>query len=365
MDWSAIDFSSGWAICRFEWVIGYHARVVFPEPLDLSRAVAFRRVCPELMNKPLREIKEQCVGLTEFVMEDIEREDERRIRAEMQEKGFDLRLEPILETEDKPFCTLGRGLVLEIEDDDVRRELLACLEEASAPISPAEDRDLYDRFFYGDRDEVIASILKIFSRKSGSPPPPPKLPPFEEREPPHFRYIGESLLRHYVTQDTCAGCNTHAHVFWLLRDLLVEGEEIEAEYVCYDCLRRHEITDLDADRTRNAIATALNAHFPAGSLSGAERERRVDEIFREFMATPKLPNFIQDVDWPSCCGDFTIFVGDAGSTNQGPYDGYDWWGPDEDGAMEHGIEGMMGGEDRVSLYQCPRCQCKYWTFQCT
>ena len=83
------------------------------------------------------------------------------------------------------------------------------------------------------------------------------------------------------------------------------------------------------------------------------------------MLTPSLPNFIQNLDWPSCCGDFTKYIGDAGITYNAEYDGFEWWGHKDDYANECGIEELIGGEDRVSLFDCFNCEKKYWTFQCT
>ena len=113
------------------------------------------------------------------------------------------------------------------------------------------------------------------------------------------------------------------------------------------------------------IREFVNSHFEEVPHSKGDSAEKIAAIFREFMATPVLPNFIQTVDWPFCCGDFTRFIGDAGITYYGPYSDFQWWGYEDDLAIEHGIEGMMGGEDRVSLFECLTCDTSYWTCQNT
>ncbi len=115
----------------------------------------------------------------------------------------------------------------------------------------------------------------------------------------------------------------------------------------------------------NGIRSWFNRYYKKGVLTRAERKERVARIFRNFMGTPKLPNFVQEVDWPYCCGDFTVFIGDAGKSHRGPYGEFKWWGYEDECPVDDGVKGMLGSEDRVSLFRCPRCSSKYWTYQGT
>ena len=253
MDWTSIDFTSGWAIYRNEQILGYRARVIFSGPLDLQGAIAFRRVCPDLQNKPIAEAKNQRVGRVEYAIESITPEEIRSI----QEAGFAVEVEPIVQVHLAPVCTkIGRGLLFDIQDQAVEREFLTQLESASVPELRSES-GLIRHPLLGESETVIKSLLGMLEYRP-RPRPTAPLPTFEESTTPRFRYIEESILRHYVKEDWCSGCDTFTHVLWLLRDLVIRGELVDAEYVCCDCLRTQEITEYDADKTRNEISARIN-----------------------------------------------------------------------------------------------------------
>jgi hypothetical protein len=50
---------------------------------------------------------------------------------------------------------------------------------------------------------------------------------------------------------------------------------------------------------------------------------------------------------------FTDFIGDAGETTTGPFDGFKWRDCQKDVSIKHGNEGILRGEERVPLFTLP------------
>jgi hypothetical protein len=77
------------------------------------------------------------------------------------------------------------------------------------------------------------------------------------------------------------------------------------------------------------------------SLSAAEVESRRAAMCEELRRTPRVPPFVQDDEWPLCCGDFVEYVGRPG--------------------LPEGWDGLGG----LSLFRCPRCSQAFEVFQHT
>ncbi|QGJ70886.1 Hypothetical protein PBC10988_25850 [Planctomycetales bacterium 10988] len=181
-----------------------------------------------------------------------------------------------------------------------------------------------------------------------------------------FRYIDDSILPHYVEKEKhCQVCEQEKPQYQIYIDIEFEDSVEQYFSACAECIRKIPLRYFSPKDDEGIIQQLVNQHHPKGTKSASQRFAMMVNICDEYRRTPRLPNFIQHDDWPHCCGDFAEFIGDAGETFFGPYHEFEWWGPENDGALEYGLEGMIGGEDRVSLFRCLACEKKYWTFQCT
>jgi uncharacterized protein CbrC (UPF0167 family) len=176
-----------------------------------------------------------------------------------------------------------------------------------------------------------------------------------------FTYIADDILPHYAERGTCDWCQTESDLY----TFYAEDDRGMADRSCVNCIKTLPLRQIYKKDNERIINSLINERYPKGTKSQEQRFALTVEMCDDYRRTPRLPNFIQNDDWPNCCGDFTEFIGDAGQSYTGSYDEFEWWGNENDGAIEYGIEGMMGGEDRVSLFRCLHCPKKYWTFQCT
>jgi|GEM_PF-5384688 len=176
-----------------------------------------------------------------------------------------------------------------------------------------------------------------------------------------FTYIADEVLQHFAIFEICNWCEQQADLFKIYID---DGKGMR-DLACVRCIKTLPLRWICFKDDERRITSLINERYPKGTKSQDQRFALTVELCDDYRRTPRLPNFIQSDDWPTCCGDFTEYIGDAGRSVDGPYDGFEWWGYEDDVAIQHGITGMMGGEDRVSLFRCLHCECKYWTFQCT
>ena len=176
-----------------------------------------------------------------------------------------------------------------------------------------------------------------------------------------FKYIADDILPAYSESDTCDWCQTEADLYTIYID---DGSGM-GDLACESCIKTLPLRWIYSKDNEGIIRSLIDTRHPKGAKSQDERFALAVEMCDEYRRTPRLPNFVQSVDWPHCCGDFAEFIGDAGDSHDGPLDGFEWWGHENDAAAGHGIEGMMGGEDPVSLFRCLHCPKKYWTYQCT
>lgn len=176
-----------------------------------------------------------------------------------------------------------------------------------------------------------------------------------------FTYINDNVLSHFAEAGTCGWCEQSADLFTMYID---DGDGM-GDRACVRCIKTLPLRWIYSKDNERIISSLINERYPKGTKSQDQRFALTVELCDDYRRTPRLPNFIQNDDWPNCCGDFTEYVGDAGISNHGPYDEFEWWGYEHDAAIEHGITGMMGGEDRVSLFRCLHCDNGFWTFQCT
>ena len=361
MNLSDIDFTFGWSIKRHEYVIGHSISVNFPEPLNLSSLMKLRKAIPTLQNKSISELKESMIGLTEYSINEIKPDQLSSLRRDLGNQGFTIKVASQAQIQEYPVYTRGtHSVYFTFSDSAVASSIMNCCKDKNVPVNIVGSAMDYP--VSGSLEEALIKIKQHIDYKPRELPSE-SLPEFKPSI--KFKYIDESILKDYIREDYCPVCDQFAHVIWLLRDVIVDGEEFDVDYICFDCLAIYPVTEYNASDTKNSIASYINKYYPKGQLTGVERAEKVDAIFDEFIKTPKLPNFIQNVDWPMCCGDFTKFVGDAGKTYTGSLQGFEWYGYENDIAKESGIEEMIGGEDRVSLFSCSCCDNRFWTFQYT
>ncbi len=361
VDWSDINFSERWQLYHKEVIHSYSVVIISDEPVDIDRILRLGQLCPRLGRLDLMDSYDSLLGVTEFNYGHIHPDELPQLLRRLENSGFTLDLSPRVDVVEYPVFLGGRPLGLDVTDPIVRDEMIKILREQNVPLTPVNDPPMRIPMF-GDRNEVIVEIKSMLDYKPRVPPDerPPKWTP---QDPPTFRYIDESILSAYARHDWCSVCDAYTNVFFLLGTVILNGKEESASRVCVLCLRSHEYRE---DGLLDSIRRMLDRpQQNDDDVAENERDAQARRIMSEYLVTPKLPNFCQCEDWPFCCGDFTQFIGDAGETYHGSYEGFEWWGDEGDGAVEYGIEGMMGGEDSVSLFQCPRCRRKYWTFQCT
>ena len=181
-----------------------------------------------------------------------------------------------------------------------------------------------------------------------------------------FRYIDDAILPLYLIKgEECQACDRPRDLYRFYEDLPTpDGSPSPVDAVCAECLQSGSFQFGLRGTLIGRVTQFVNRHFTRGTLSGEARRQRIETILGDYLRTPHLPNIAWD-DWPDCCGDFTEFVGDAGSTYRGSFDGFEFRGPEDDVCIRYGIEGNMRGEDRVSLFRCLACGKKCWTLRYT
>ena len=176
-----------------------------------------------------------------------------------------------------------------------------------------------------------------------------------------FKYINQDILEKYSSEGSCPVCDKKEKLYCFYWD---DGQGF-CDSSCINCIKTMPLNWICPKEDESSIQNLINKKYPKGTKSGDQRFALVLETADEYRRTPRLPNFIQGEDWPTCCGEFSEFVGDAGRTYEGTLEGFEWYGYENDMCKEQGIEETMTGEDRVSLFQCKECEKKYWTCQYT
>lgn len=187
-----------------------------------------------------------------------------------------------------------------------------------------------------------------------------------------FTYIADEVLAHAGTVGRCPLCEKQARVYFYPNDVADPASPVDyVDEACATCIRQVQFDFFDEKATRGRIQAMINSHFPKGSLSGVERGQRLEAVLSEYLRTPLLPGFVQGVDWPHCCGDYTEFFGEPQSRSSGDLDHFEYWesGPCDNpsGDLIYDLIpserlAVLGG---VSGFRCNPCGRHYWTFQCT
>ena len=184
-----------------------------------------------------------------------------------------------------------------------------------------------------------------------------------------FRYIADSaLVAHRHADLPCPICGQSGDVFCIYADIPEsDGSESPISEACASCIRNLNLESVWAWDTEKRLPAYLKA---APGLDKDAARARVSEITEALRRTPRLPNFVQYDDWPFCCGDLAEYTGEPSPAEAESLDreGQYWQrGPatfHDRAAVLVPSSGLavLGG---VSAFRCPRCDRRYWTFQCT
>jgi len=151
-----------------------------------------------------------------------------------------------------------------------------------------------------------------------------------------FRYVADASLEAHRHRDLpCPLCGGTAEVY-PFNAQPVGGYITEACRRCIRSLPLNQIADWNSERH---AAEHLRQFAPA--LSAEEMDARRAAMCAELRRTPRVPSFVQDDEWPLCCGDFAEYVGRPG--------------------LPEGWDGLGG----LSLFRCPHCGQDYEIFQHT
>ena len=151
-----------------------------------------------------------------------------------------------------------------------------------------------------------------------------------------FRYVDDTSLEAHRRRDLpCPLCEGTAEVY----PFYAEPEGGYITEACRRCIRSLPLDRIVDWESEKRAAEHLREIAPA--LSAAEVEARRAAMSAELRRTPRVPPFVQDDEWPLCCGDFAEYVGRPG--------------------LPEGWDGLGG----LSLFRCPRCGQGFEVFQHT
>lgn len=183
-----------------------------------------------------------------------------------------------------------------------------------------------------------------------------------------FRYIADDIAGQ-ATPDECPACHRHLPLFPI--EAAIDNDEwtVEAdcpEALCAECIRRMRLRQFAPRDGEATVQQIINASFPKGTLSGERRINKLVSICDEFRRTPTLPLFLQDEDWPWCCGDFCEYLGVPASYEESIRIGREMqlWGGDyrqRYGEMTLEPESLS----EVCLFRCLTCDKRVFTWQMT
>jgi hypothetical protein len=144
-----------------------------------------------------------------------------------------------------------------------------------------------------------------------------------------------------------------------------EGEGVAV--ACADCLRGGRVEKTCSFEVDEVIRQYLDK-FHRRDRTHLFRLRRLVELAAAYRQTPDGPLFLQNQDWPLCCGDLTEFTGSPKNkkelvrlTKSGIY----WEGQVKKNRVDFEESGPPEFYGEVSIFQCLACQKVYWTWQFT
>ena len=183
-----------------------------------------------------------------------------------------------------------------------------------------------------------------------------------------FRYIADNIAGS-TEPGECPSCLRQLPLFPIR--VAIEGDEWSitaerAQTLCSDCIRRLPLRRFAPRNGEPTVQQIISAHFPKGTLSGNQRISKLVSICDEYRRTPTFPLFLQDEDWPWCCGDFCEYLGNPASYEESIRIGREmqFWGGDyrqKYGDMTLEPESL----NEVCLFRCLTCDKRVFTWQMT
>ena len=140
----------------------------------------------------------------------------------------------------------------------------------------------------------------------------------------------------------------------------------ECEALCAGCIRRLPLRRFAWRDSERRISQIVNEHHPKGTLNGAQRQSKLVSICDEYRRSPEFPLFLQNEDWPYCCGNFCEYLGVPESYEQSIQIGREmqcWEGDFTELYGDMTLEPESLNE--VCLFRCLTCDARMFTWQCT
>ncbi|WP_425395859.1 hypothetical protein [Aeoliella sp.] len=112
-----------------------------------------------------------------------------------------------------------------------------------------------------------------------------------------FTYITDEVLSKYAEPGTCDWCNTDSGLY----RIYIEVEGDMGDRACLKCIKSLPLRWILPKDDERIIGSLINERYPKGTKSQSQRFARTVEMCDDCRRTPRLPNFIQNDDWPQCC----------------------------------------------------------------
>lgn len=183
-----------------------------------------------------------------------------------------------------------------------------------------------------------------------------------------FRYIADDVARQAESGE-CPSCLRETPLFPIEAAIDEDEWSLEAdcpEELCADCIRRLPLRKIAPRRCEKFVPERINAHHPKGTLNGEKRIHLLVSICDEFRRTPTYPLFLQDEDWPWCCGDFCEYLGVPRSYEESIRVGREMKMWPADYASVYGDMTLQPESlNEVCLFRCLHCGKPVFTWQMT
>lgn len=183
-----------------------------------------------------------------------------------------------------------------------------------------------------------------------------------------FRYISDPIAQ-TAERHECENCRCNQPLFPIHADIDNDAWSYGSDEVfalCETCIRQLPLRRVAWRRSEHVVQHMINAHYPKGTLKGPARQHLLVSICDEFRRTPTFPLFLQNEDWPFCCGDFCEYLGVPASYEESIRIGREmecWEGNYEEMYGDITLEPESLNE--VCLFRCLTCDGRVFTWQCT
>lgn len=192
-----------------------------------------------------------------------------------------------------------------------------------------------------------------------------------------FKYMTDNAIESAKAVINCERCSSDAPTYMIeaildhdVNDDIDDVDPIdldEGRALCLSCIRAIPLRCLRPRQSELHVQAVVNHHFPKGTLSGEERFNRAVEICDEMRRTPKVFMFLQCQDWPTCCGEFTEYVGRE-PANGNDFTDYECWDEADSFIANFSLSDFYPLDkievlSSMSLFHCIHCDHKFWVFQ--